>query len=664
MGLTLGSAVALIAAVLLVPSQTPARGLWAVGLLLAFTALTALSVAWSVRPDASLIDTGRMLAYAALFGACVALARAAPGRWAALIGAVTLASVVVCGYALLTKVFPAQLDHNDIYSRLRAPYDYWNAIGLTAAMGLIGSLWLGARRGGHALLRALAYPATGLLMVTLMLAYSRGALLAALVGIALWVCIVPLRLRGATLLIVAGVCAGVVVGFDFSTHALSANEVGISARVHAGRQLGVLVVAMLLVLAAAGVAINFLTGRRAPRPALRRRAGTILIACLAVAVVAFAGALALSHRGFTGTISHDVRSLTDPNAPVPANTPSRLTAIGSVRARYWKEALQIFSAHPVLGAGAASYETARLRYRKEALDVRHAHGFIVQTLSDLGAIGLALVLALLAVWLAAAGRCTHPFNRRWRAWRWRSAPQPYTPERVGMLSLLCLVVVFGVHSLVDWTWYVPGNACVALACAGWLAGRGELGASERGAQEGAGTRSPITLRLPQLASVSPVQWAAAVAIAALALLSAWVQWQPQRSAEASAQALATLERHRPAAAVAQARAGVAHDPLSAEALLALATVQSATGEAGFARQTLERAVRLQPSNPASWQALGEYDLTGNPQAALRELRAALYLNPRSVPVQNLYVEALRASGGTQPAAGASGTSRTASGALF
>ena len=43
-----------------------------------------------------------------------------------------------------------------------------------------------------------------------------------------------------------------------------------------------------------------------------------------------------------------------------------------------------------------------------------------------------------------------------------------------MLSMLCLVVVFGVHSTVDWTWFVPGDACVALVCAGWLAGRGPL----------------------------------------------------------------------------------------------------------------------------------------------------------------------------------------------
>ena len=38
---------------------------------------------------------------------------------------------------------------------------------------------------------------------------------------------------------------------------------------------------------------------------------------LALAAVAFVGALAASHRGLTGTISHAAHSLTDPNARVP-----------------------------------------------------------------------------------------------------------------------------------------------------------------------------------------------------------------------------------------------------------------------------------------------------------------------------------------------------------
>src|SRR5207302_3813333 len=132
------------------------------------------------------------------------------------------------------------------------------------------------------------------------------------------------------------------------------------------------------------------TGRNAPSLAARRRAGATILAMLALAVVAAAGALAVSHRGLGGSISHTVHTLTDPNAPVPANTPGRLTAVASVRARYWNEALEIFQAHPAAGVGAEGYATARLRYRNETLDVRHAHGFVVQTLADLGLVGLVL----------------------------------------------------------------------------------------------------------------------------------------------------------------------------------------------------------------------------------------------------------------------------------
>ncbi len=78
------------------------------GLLLAFAALTALSVVWSVQPDGSWQDAGRLFAYGGVF-ALAARSRAwRPARWPAVLGGVALAAVVVCGYALLTKVFPAQ----------------------------------------------------------------------------------------------------------------------------------------------------------------------------------------------------------------------------------------------------------------------------------------------------------------------------------------------------------------------------------------------------------------------------------------------------------------------------------------------------------------------------------------------------------------------------
>ena len=106
---------------------------------------------------------------------------------------------------------------------------------------------------------------------------------------------------------------------------------------------------------------------------------------------------------------------------------------------------------------------------------------------------------------------------------------------------------------------------------------------------------------------------------------------------------------------------MSRDPLSAEALMTLANVQEVRGDPALARATLQKAVRLQPSNPQTWLALGRYDLTRNPQAALRELEAAIYLNPESispealakerdaVEIHNDYILALRASSKAQGA---------------
>ncbi|HEX4115620.1 MAG TPA: O-antigen ligase family protein [Solirubrobacteraceae bacterium] len=675
---------ALVAVVLaLAPAAIRFYGLWSIGLLLAFTALTGLSVVWSVAPDASWQDAGRMLAYSGVFAAAVALAWLVPCGWRALLGGIVLAAVVVCAYALLTKVLPNELSVSreaSFYARLQEPYGYWNAIGLTAAIGAIGCVWLGARRAGHALLTAMAYPAMGLMIVTLMLAYSRGALVALVVGVIAWMCIVPLRLRAARVLLVAGACAAPVVGWDFSRHALSSEGISLASRTSAGHQLGVLVGAMLVVLALVGIAIGFFGDRRAPSAGTRRATGIALASLLVLVLLAGAGGLAASRRGFTGTISHDLSSLANPNATVPKNTPGRLTAVGSVRARYWKEALEVFEAHPALGAGAAGYGTARLRYRTQNLDVRQAHGYVVQTLADLGIVGMAITLALLIAWMVAAGRPTHLLDRRWRAKRsppsaaWRKEPLAYTPERIGMLAMLCIVIVFGVHSFADWTWYVPGDAFVALLCAGWLAGRGPLSAgrlgvpagspaaalpldalaSDQSSESAAGTAIPLSGEQPTLptrdasrlrrpsAPLGPLRVGVAIAVVAGALLAAWTEWQPQRSVEASEQAVALIQQN-PQAALRAAQAGVERDPLSAVALFRLSSVEHAIGESALARATLQKAVQMQPSNPETWLTLGEYDLKNDPRAAVSELRAAVYLNPESIVAQNAYVQALRAA---------------------
>src|SRR5262249_43017117 len=156
----------------------------------------------------------------------------------------------------------------------------------------------------------------------------------------------------------------------FAQNPLSKDNVPLADRASAGHELGIALVAMLIVLLLAGMAIGFATAQRAPSPETRRQAGVIVLMALALVPVVFVGALALSQRGLGGSLSKGWNDLTNPQARTPANAPNRLTAVGSVRARYWNEALKIFRAHKLLGVGAGGYATDRPRYRNDTLDVR------------------------------------------------------------------------------------------------------------------------------------------------------------------------------------------------------------------------------------------------------------------------------------------------------
>jgi O-antigen ligase/polysaccharide polymerase Wzy-like membrane protein/tetratricopeptide repeat protein len=611
----------LAAAAIVVGGHT--RRLWGaltltlMGLLVA---VTAASITWAVEPSGAWIEANRTLSYLATMVAGVALVRLFPQRWPSLLGGVVLASVVVCGYALLTKVFPGTLNPDEIYARLREPFGYWNAVGLMAAAAGPACLWLGARRSGHAAVSALAYPALGLLVVALLLAYSRGALLALAVGCAVWFAVVPLRLRGVAVLATSAFCGGLVAFWAFASNPLSTDNVVLADRTSAGHELGIALVAMLLVLLVAGLAIGFASAQRAPSLDARRQAGVLVLVVLALVPVAFVGALALSSRGLGGSLSNGWTNLTDPHAIGVSNAPDRLTAVGSVRARYWNEALKIAKAHKALGVGAGGYATVRPRYRTDTLDVRHAHGYVVQTLADLGAVGMAVSLALLAAWLAAATRTVGLWGPG------RGAP--WTPERVGMATLLSICVVFGVHSFVDWTWFVPGNAVLALLCAGWLAGRGP-------------TDEPIVrLRAPRVAVRQPWRIGLAVAAVAVGLVAAWTSWQPQRAVAEGSDALASAEAQHFDQARAQIARAERTNPLSVDLLFQQAAIERADGNTAGARSVLQEAVRDEPANPATWLALAEFELSeGRKPQALSAVGSALYLDPRSQEAISTYLQA-------------------------
>ena len=125
-------------------------GLASIGFFTLLVFITGASIVWAIDPAVAWLETNRSFALLAAFLIGAALVRLAPGQWRSLLGGLLIASFAISLYALLTKVFPAALAENETYGRLREPFGYWNAVGLTAALGLPAAAWLGARREGHA----------------------------------------------------------------------------------------------------------------------------------------------------------------------------------------------------------------------------------------------------------------------------------------------------------------------------------------------------------------------------------------------------------------------------------------------------------------------------------------------------------------------------------
>jgi tetratricopeptide (TPR) repeat protein len=622
-----------IAAPSRVERVAPAHGVRTVALFAAFVAFSAVSVIWSLAPSDTWLDANRLLAYLAVFAASLALARLLPGRWPSLLAGIALASVIVCGWALLTKVFPEAFGETELFARLRPPFGYWNAVGLMAALGVPPLLWLAARRTGHAALGALAYPALGLLLVCLMLSYSRGALVALLVGLVLWLAIVPLRLRAAAALLASGVAAGLVTAWAFAQDGLTKDRLELFVRSDAGHELGLLLALMMLLLLVVGLAVGFAAAYYPPSETMREQAGRGVLGLVGVGLLAGLLALALAPGGVDGQVSKAWKNLTDPAARTPTNSPDRLAATASVRARYWREALKVHADSPLIGSGAAAYGTARKRYRTGEVDVQHAHGWVVQTLADLGWIGLLLSLAAAAAWLGAAAGVL--------GLRRRDRGLPWDAERVGMVTLGTVVLVFALHQLIDWTWYAPAPSVLFLLAAGWLIARPPL--RER-LDEPVQQPSPWPLRAKLMAwRPHPLRWALACGVLAVALLASWTVAQPLRAVHAGDAAVARLEIKAFDAAREIAFIGTQRNPLSVEPLWELAAVEAATGRRAEAEAALAQAVELQPANALAWRRLGRYQLSvlAKPAEALSAFRAAYYLDPQSPEAASDFLEASR-----------------------
>jgi O-Antigen ligase len=135
-------------------------------------------------------------------------------------------------------------------------------------------------------------------------------------------------------------------------------------------------------------------------------------------------------------------SFTSPPAAVGDNLTKRLFNLSANgRIEYAKAAAANYREHPVLGSGAGTYEQALLLNRNVPLTARDAHNLYLETLSELGPIGLGLVVLALAAPLAAAVSARrHPLAT----------------------GAVAAYVAFLVHAAVDWDWEQPAVTVTAL----------------------------------------------------------------------------------------------------------------------------------------------------------------------------------------------------------
>ena len=405
------------------PKSTPGR--LAVGGLAALTALVGLSILWAPIAGTAQADLQRLLLYLGAMVAGVTLLRGRLGL-RTVEPALGAGILVVILYALSDRLLPGLVDQaasRSAAGRLEQPLTYWNAMGALAAVGLVLALRVAGDRTRERWL-ALAGAASAVpLAVGVYLSFSRGALLALLLGVLVLVTAsadrAQLRVVGSS--IAAGVLACVGAGILPAVRALEGSE--------SSREIqGLLMLGLLIVLSAAS-ALAAGRLRRAAEPG-EFRVPALVVAGLAAVLVG--GVLVVA----SGSGSQDGQPR------VGADT-RRLASFESNRYEYWKVAGEMFVARPLIGEGSGSF---RVVWRKDrtiddpALD---AHSIVVETAAELGLVGL---LALV-VFVGGAGWAAVSLTKRRRV------------EGAGAAAALSALAL---HSVIDWDWEMPALALVGV----------------------------------------------------------------------------------------------------------------------------------------------------------------------------------------------------------
>lgn len=379
---------------------------------LALLLWTLCSALWSTEPGQSVLEARRTVVYVGAALAMLALARTAG---AAVVVAATHAGIsLLLLYALAHYLLVGRYANLFEGALLSEPLGYANAVGILAALGLLlAAAGLTSGRRLHGTAAAATLPP---LALALTLSESKASWLALALGAGATLALRPVLWRHAALL---GAVAVPTAALALLGHASALASATPRVGPHA-------VAAATIVCAAVAAALPRLVPEAELRPVRARWA----VAAVAALVLAAAAVLVAAGAG--------------------SNEP---------RATYYSVAWRELQRRPALGTGAGTFG----RYWLELGDpVRFggaldAHSLYLETLAELGPLGLVLLAAFLAYPLRALGAARRPGPGAFAA---------------GAL------VTFLVHAGLDWDWELPAVVVAALACGAALL-LGDTAAADR-----------------------------------------------------------------------------------------------------------------------------------------------------------------------------------------
>ncbi len=413
---------------------------WLVGAFVAFTGWVALSITWSDSTTKSALELERAVLYLAALATVLVLARRSGAQLLAA-GVVTAIGLVAL-YSLSTRLFPDHLGVFDSFSgyRLSEPIGYSNGLGIFVGMGVLLAIGFAAR-APYLAGRLVAAASLAILIPTLYFTFSRGAWIALGIGCVCAFAYDPRRLQlGSTLLLVAP--APVIATLMAAhTRALTHAKAPLADAVHDGHRLALALAFLVPATALCALVGIFLERRLHAPPPLRLLWGATL---LAIPLVTLAVVLA-RYGGPVDAVSRAYNSFKSSPGQGPNLNKRLLSLTSNGRIDLWHVAWEDdFKGHSALGSGAGTFARYWFQNRPvPSFNAQDAHELYIETLAELGPVGLAVLVAGLIVPVVAAVRA-----RR----------EPLAA------FLFAAYIALLLHAGVDWDFELPAVMLAGLFC--------------------------------------------------------------------------------------------------------------------------------------------------------------------------------------------------------